>query len=267
MLSKELEISLNMAINEAAQRKHEYVTVEHILYALLFDKDIQEIIEECGGSHKSIQSDLEQFFKEEYFSADLKEGHLPEPTVAFQRVIQRAAQQVFSAGKDKIHCANVMIAIFSEEESYASYFLGKHEIERLDVMRFISHGPKTEINPEESFEPEQSQDTADEGHEFTPDRKDDIKESSGKKSFLSQFTIDLCQRAREGKIDPLVGRSNELERTMQVLCRRRKNNPLFVGDAGVGKTAMAEGLALQIINGKVPSLLANSSIFALDMGA
>lgn len=269
MLSQDLEVSLNLAVTEASRRGHPYVTVEHILFALLHNTKTKDVIESCGGSVDAIRGDLESFFREHIQGPALKEGQLPQPTIGFQRVIQRAAQQVQAAGKEKIQGANVLVSIFSERESFAVYYLKKQSINRLDVLQFISHGvakPEGDNSvplsrrAEERFLPGQDPQSNGEG-------EGDDEKSSVQKDPLKLYTTDLCEKARQGKIDPLIGRDVELERTMQILCRRRKNNPLFVGDAGVGKTAIAEGLALKIVNGEVPEVLKGTQIFALDMGS
>ncbi len=258
MLSPDLEISLNLAVSEATRRGHPYVTVEHILYALLHNATAREAIEACGGSIDNVRRDLESFFEEHIDNNSLRSGQLPQPTIGFQRVIQRAAQHVQSAGKEKIQGANVLVAIFSEKDSFAVFYLEKEKITRLDVIQYLSHGVgKGADEPNE----------ADDGSSrFLPGQSEDENEAPSKDP-LGKFAVDLCERARQGKIDPLIGRDYELERIMQVLCRRRKNNPLFVGDAGVGKTALAEGLALKVVNNEVPDALKGLRVFSLDMGS
>lgn len=264
MLSRELELSLNLAVNEATKRGHEYVTIEHILYALLYDQDIIDLIKECGGSIESVRDDLESFFKESIKGDILQEGHLPKPTIGFQRVIQRAAQQVHAAGKETINCSNVIVSIYSEKDSFAVYFLQKQDIARLDVVQYISHG----IAKYEDSKYLNEDDETSEGDLPTQNAEDKGEERKEEKNNpLKLYTTDLCEKAESGRIDPLIGRVNELQRAMQVLCRRQKNNPLFVGEAGVGKTAIAEGLALNIVNKKVPKALEDTRIFSLDMGS
>lgn len=275
MISHELEVSLNLAVSEAARRGHEYVTVEHVLYALLFDTSAAEAIKACGGSIETARGDLEVFFTDHLQPNILKAGQIPQPTVGFQRVIQRAAQHVRSSGKDKILAANVLVAMYSEKDSFAAYFLQKQSIGRFDIVNFISHGiAKTpELTPGAENIPDKLQISTSkgEGQQSGQGQEDDDpdKEAPRKspRDALAQFTVDLCAKAREGKIDPLVGREKEIERTVHVLCRRRKNNPLYVGEAGVGKTALAEGLALRLINNEVPEPLRGSTIYSLDMGA
>ncbi|MBC7660787.1 MAG: ATP-dependent Clp protease ATP-binding subunit ClpA [Chitinophagaceae bacterium] len=260
MLSPDLEVSLNLAVSEATRRGHPYVTVEHILYALLHNATAREAIEACGGAIESVRRALESFFEEHIDNHALKSGQLPQPTIGFQRVIQRAAQHVQSSGKEKIQGANVLVAIFSEKDSFAVFYLEREKITRLDVVQYLSHGPHKDEESEEENEEGQ----------FLPGQQSDDDGGGGgasSKDALSKYTVDLCERAKAGKIDPLIGRDAELERIMQILCRRRKNNPLFVGDAGVGKTALAEGLALMVVDGEVPPALYGLKVFSLDMGS
>lgn len=259
MLSPDLEISLNLAVSEATRRGHPYVTVEHILYALLHNATAREAIEACGGSIDNVRRDLESFFEEHIDNNSLRSGQLPQPTIGFQRVIQRAAQHVQSAGKEKIQGANVLVAIFSEKDSFAVFYLEKEKITRLDVIQYLSHGVSKNAD-------EPGSDPDDSSSRFLPGQSEDEGEAPSKDP-LGKFAVDLVERARQGKIDPLIGRDFELERIMQVLCRRRKNNPLFVGDAGVGKTALAEGLALKVVNNEVPEALRGLKVFSLDMGS
>jgi ATP-dependent Clp protease ATP-binding subunit ClpA len=259
MLSPDLEVSLNLAVSEATRRGHPYVTVEHILYALLHNATAREAIEACGGAIDSVRRALESFFEEHIDNHALKSGQLPQPTIGFQRVIQRAAQHVQSSGKEKIQGANVLVAIFSEKDSFAVFYLEREKITRLDIVQYLSHGPHKD--EEESEEGEEGQ--------FLPGQQSEESGAGGPsgKDALAKYTVDLIDRAKAGKIDPLIGRDSELERIMQILCRRRKNNPLFVGDAGVGKTALAEGLALMVVDGQVPEALHGLRVFSLDMGS
>ena len=276
MISPELEISLNLAVSEASRRGHEFVTVEHILYALLLNDAAAKALRACGASIEVTRQYIEDYFVENYTSELLSAGQMPQPTLAFQRVIQRAAQHVRAAGKDQIGGDNLLVSIFSERESFAVYFLKKQNITRFDVLNYIAHGvAKSGVDFDE--------DTADggprslpPGDDDQPSEEEDAKSSVGEeearegrqgKEPLKLYTVDLVARARAGKIDPLIGRAAELERTLQVLCRRRKNNPLYVGDAGVGKTAIAEGLALRIADDKVPEPLKDAEIYSLDMGS
>lgn len=270
MISPDLEMSLNLAVSEAARRGHEYVTIEHVLYALLQNDSAVKAIKACGGNIERSRDRIEKFFDEHMASGALKPGQMPQPTLGFQRVIQRAAQHVRSAGKDRIRGENILISLFSERDSFAVYILQQEEITRFDVVNFVSNGVyKTGAKATDDV-PQLPASESETGEQFQPEDRDHPTEepsSDDKKSALALYTIDLCARARDGKIDPLVGRERELERAMQVLCRRKKNNPLFVGEAGVGKTALAEGLALKIVRGDVPEMLKSSEIYSLDMGA
>ena len=245
MISHKLEMALVMAIREAKSRRHEHVTVEHILYGLLHDEHAANIIINCGGDRDSLKRKLET-----YFAANLpatREGENEEPaqTIGFNRVLQRAIAHVQSSGKKEVDSGDVLVSIFSEEESFAVFFLQSEGLERLSVVEFISHEmPSPATTPP----------------------KDQPGEHEKQDSALEKYTVNFSQRAAEGKIDPLIGRDREMDRLMQVLCRRRKNNPLLVGEPGVGKTAIAEGLALHIHEGKVPKVLANVEIRLLDMG-
>ncbi len=254
-ISRELEMTLNLAVTEARRRRHEFLCIEHVLYALLHDADVAEIIRQCGGDVTDLKQSLEQFFAEKLETLpDDAATTTPQQTLGFQRVIQRAAAHVQSAGKDEILGRNVLVAIFREPDCQAAYLLEQQGITRLDVVSYISHGvSKIAEEPAGATEEETE--------------SDDEDEPRPRKDPLGAFAMDLVARAAEGKIDPLIGRDRELARTARVLCRRRKNNPVFVGEPGVGKTALAEGLALQIHEGKVPASLRNARIYALDMGA
>ena len=252
MFSKELEISISQAYQMARDQRHEYLTVEHMLLALLENASALSILGACGADVAGLENDLRKVLADTVEVLQDGDDRDTQPTIGFQRVLQRALYHVQSAGKDEVLGANVLVAIFSEKDSYATYLLNRYDITRLDVVNFISHGiSKAEGEPGEN--PEDV--VADEGG------------AEKGASALEQFTSNLNQRAREDLIDPLIGRDREIQRTVQVLCRRRKNNPLYVGEAGVGKTAMAEGLALRIVRGEVPSVLADSTIYALDLGA
>lgn len=256
-LSRELEISLTLAIKEAKRRRHEYLCLEHVLYALLFDEDVADIVRNCGGDVKALRRDLETFFQEQL--EQLPEGEEVEPvqTLGFQRVLQRAAAHVQSSGKDVIEGRNLLVALFREENSHALYLLQKQGITRLDVLNYISHG----ISKIPTGEEEEPASRADGGADEDEDEPRPVRNP------LEAFAANLVQRAKEGLIDPLIGRETELERTIHVLCRRRKNNPIYVGDSGVGKTAIVDGLALKIAKGEVPDALKNAVIYSLDMGA
>jgi ATP-dependent Clp protease ATP-binding subunit ClpA len=252
MLSKELEFTLNLAFKEAREKNHEFMTVEHLLYALLGNPSAVEVLRACGGDLDQLKQDVSTFIEETTPKLAPGDTRETQPTLGFQRVLQRAVFHVQSSDKTEVTGANVLVAIFSEQESQAVYFLNKIDITRLDVVNYISHGI--------SKVPEQ--------HEEHIERSDDSEaQDSNARQPLQTFTVNLNEQAAQGKIDPLIGRRAEIQRTIQILCRRRKNNPLFVGEAGVGKTALAEGLAKMIVEGEVPELLLNSTIYSLDLGS
>ncbi len=253
MLNKELEQTLNGAFKDAREKGHEFITVEHLLLALLDNSAAAEVLHACGADMAKLRAELSRFLDETTPLLHPNDERDTQPTLGFQRVLQRAAFHVQSSGKREVTGANVLVAIFSEQESQAVYFLKKQDITRLDVVNFLSHGI-SKINQ-------------DEGGDEAAAPVDEEAGESGEKRPLEQFATNLNRLAREGKIDPLIGRKNEVERTVQVLCRRRKNNPLFVGEAGVGKTALAEGLARKIVDGEVPDVLSGSTVYALDLGA
>jgi ATP-dependent Clp protease ATP-binding subunit ClpA len=257
MLSKELEMTLNLAFKEARDKRHEFMTVEHLLLALLDNSAASNVLRSCGADVDRLRQDLQIFVDETTPLIPSAESHREtQPTLGFQRVLQRAVFHVQSAGKEEVTGANVLAAIFSEQESQAVYFLKQENITRLDVVNFISHGISKVEEPREMDEPEIEQSMEQENQHESPVR-----------SPLESYAINLNAMARQGRIDPLIGRTAELERTVQILCRRRKNNPLFVGEAGVGKTAIAEGLAKAIVEGKVPSALSHCTVYALDLGS
>src|SRR5438128_996930 len=255
-ISRELEITLTLAIKEARRRRHEFLCLEHVLYALLFDETVANIIRQCGGDVKALQRDLEKFFKENLEQLPTGVEAEPQQTLGFQRVLQRAAAHVQSSGKEVIEGSNLLVAMFREENSHALYLLGKQGITRLDVLNYISHGI-AKIPTEEEEPPSH----ADGGP------AEDEDEPRPVRNPLEAFAANLVQRAKDGHIDPLIGRSIELERTIHVLCRRRKNNPVYVGDSGVGKTAIVDGLALRIAKSEIPDVLKEAKIYSLDMGA
>ncbi|HMN77805.1 MAG TPA: ATP-dependent Clp protease ATP-binding subunit ClpA [Burkholderiaceae bacterium] len=256
MIAQELEVSLHMAFVEARQQRHEFITVEHLLLALLDNPSAAEVLRACSANTDELRKSLVQFVKENTPTVGGADEVDTQPTLGFQRVIQRAIMHVQStgSGKKEVTGANVLVAIFGEKDSHAVYYLHQQGVTRLDVVNFIAHGIKKSDPPE----PAKSGDGRGEGEK---------EESEGKASPLDQFTQNLNQLARDGKIDPLIGREHEVERVIQILCRRRKNNPLLVGEAGVGKTAIAEGLAWRITQSDVPEILANATVYALDMGA
>ncbi|MDF2784787.1 MAG: clpA [Pantoea eucrina] len=252
MLNQELELSLNMAFARAREHRHEFMTVEHLLLALLSNPSAREALEACTVDIVALRQELEAFIEQTTPVLPAGEAERDtQPTLSFQRVLQRAVFHVQSSGRSEVAGANVLVAIFSEQESQAAYLLRKHEISRLDVVNFISHGTRKD-------EPGQSQSNAD-----NPVNE----EQAGGEERMENFTTNLNQLARVGGIDPLIGRDKELERAVQVLCRRRKNNPLLVGESGVGKTAIAEGLAWRIVQGDVPEVMKECTIYSLDIGS
>ena len=253
MLSKELEFTLNLAFKVAREKRHEFMTVEHLLLALLDNASAADVLRACGTDIVRLKQELAAFLEETTPLLPVNDLRETQPTLAFQRVLQRAVFHVQSSGKKEVTGANVLVAIFSEQESQAVYFLNKQNVTRLDVVNFIAHGI-SKVHGEEGSGPASSGD------------EDASTETPGKRP-LENFATNLNQLARQGKIDPLIGRRAEIERTIQILCRRRKNNPLFVGEAGVGKTAIAEGLAKMIVDGEVPDVLTDSTIYSLDLGS
>jgi ATP-dependent Clp protease ATP-binding subunit ClpA len=252
MIAQELEVSLHMAFVEARQKRHEFITVEHLLLALLDNPSAAEALRCCGGQLEQLRRDLSNFIVEHTPSIEGDADIDTQPTLGFQRVIQRAILHVQSSGKKEVNGANVLVAIFGEKDSHAVYYLLKQGITRLDVVNFISHGISKV--PQATARSEQTEAASD-------------SESSNTAGPLESYTINLNALAQQGKIDPLIGRDDELERVIQTLCRRRKNNPLLVGEAGVGKTAIAEGLARRIIENTVPEILSKATVYSLDMGA
>ena len=261
--SRGLEKALHQAMNLARERSHEFATLEHLLLALTEDRDTISVLTGCDVDIEALRTDLEEFIDEELDSLVVPNGQDARPTAAFQRVIQRAVIHVQSSGREEVTGANVLVAIFAERESHAAYFLEQQDMTRLDAVNFISHGiAKSGRGAERPIR------GAEEGGSgFESDQERGSGSGPQQSSALADFCINLNDKARAGKIDPLIGRATELERTIQVLCRRSKNNPLYVGDPGVGKTAIAEGLARRIIEGDVPEVLETAVIYALDMGA
>ncbi|MCC7285951.1 MAG: AAA family ATPase, partial [Burkholderiaceae bacterium] len=257
MIAQELEVSLHMAFVEARQQRHEFITVEHLLLALLDNPSAAEVLRACAANIEDLRKSLTTFIKENTPTVGGTEEVDTQPTLGFQRVIQRAIMHVQStgSGKKEVTGANVLVAIFGEKDSHAVYYLHQQGVTRLDVVNYIAHGIKKSDPPETPKSGEGGAETEKE------------ESGDGKGSPLEQFTQNLNQLARDGKIDPLIGREAEVERVIQVLCRRRKNNPLLVGEAGVGKTAIAEGLAWRITQNDVPEVLAQSTVYTLDMGA
>ncbi len=258
MIAQELEVSLHMAFVEARQQRHEFITVEHLLLALLDNPSAAEVLRACAANIDELRKSLTHFIKDNTPQVAGSEEVDTQPTLGFQRVIQRAIMHVQSTGngKKEVTGANVLVAIFGEKDSHAVYYLHQQGVTRLDVVNFIAHGIKKTDPPE----PAKAGEGASEGGE-------EREEKSEKASPLEQYTQNLNQLAKDGKIDPLIGREYEVERAIQILCRRRKNNPLLVGEAGVGKTAIAEGLAWRITQKDVPEILAEAVVYSLDMGA
>ncbi|KKC39346.1 Clp protease ClpX [Devosia epidermidihirudinis] len=255
--SRGLEKALHQAMNLARERNHEFATLEHLLLALTDDRETIAVLTGCDVDIDALKSDLEDFINEELDSLIVANGQDARPTSAFQRVIQRAVIHVQSSGREEVTGANVLVAIFAERESHAAYFLEQQDMSRLDAVNFISHGI-TKSGPSEERKVRGAED-GDGNAEGGAEAK--------KSSALADFCVNLNEKARAGKIDPLIGRDAELRRTIQILCRRSKNNPLYVGDAGVGKTAIAEGLARKIVEGDVPEVLKEAIIYSLDMGS
>ena len=252
MISKELESTLNIALKEAKRRRHEYVSLEHLLYALLQDKDASRAIINCGGDIDRLRKSLDEFFNGQMDALPEGVDQEPHQTLGFHRILQRAVIHAQSAEKKEINGGNLLIAMFREPDSYAVYLLEEQGITRFDVVNYVSHG----ISKTAAEEPAQTEE--EQGEEEKPSKR---------QNPLKAFAVDLVEKARQGNIDPLIGRDDEIERTIHVLCRRRKNNPIYVGDPGVGKTALAEGLALKIHAGEVPETLKTAIIYSLDMGA
>jgi ATP-dependent Clp protease ATP-binding subunit ClpA len=255
MLSKELEFSLNTAFKQAREKRHEFMTVEHLLLALLDNPTAASVLRACGVDLDGLRRDLTSFIEANTPLLPANDPRDTQPTLGFQRVLQRAVFHVQSSGKKEVNGANVLVAIFGEQESQAVYLLGKYDLSRLDVVNYISHGIS-------KISDEPSQDDAG----LAADEVEGGEEETRKRP-LDNYATNLNEVAREGRIDPLIGRDSEVERTIQILCRRRKNNPLYVGEAGVGKTAIAEGLAKKIVDGEVPEVLEDATIYALDLGA
>ncbi len=254
MFSKDLELSIGQCYKDAREQRHEFMTVEHLLLALLENPSASAVLRACGADSARLGKDLKNIIVETVPVLPTNDERDTQPTLGFQRVLQRAVYHVQSSGRKEVTGANVLVAIFGEKDSHAVYFLNQQEVSRLDVVNYISHGIAKigqESHPQSASEPSKEGEAGEEPHG----------------NPLTDFATNLNELAKQGKIDPLIGRAEEVERTIQVLCRRRKNNPLFVGEAGVGKTALAEGLAKRIVEGDVPEVLKTCTIYALDMGA
>ena len=252
MLSNELEYCLNDAFHRAREARHEYLTVEHLLLAILDTPKVREILRACGADLTKLKQELKEHVDQSTPHLDESEEREVQPTLGFQRVLQRAVFHVQSSGKKEVGVGNVLVAIFSEKQSHSVFLLNRQHVARLDVVNYISHGLSK---------------IADERTDKEETQTDPERDPEGAGSALEKYTTNLNRHAQEGRIDPLIGRKLEIERTIEILCRRRKNNPLYVGEAGVGKTAIAEGLARLIVEGKVPDILSDCTVYALDMGA
>ncbi|MGI4952519.1 MAG: Clp protease N-terminal domain-containing protein, partial [Janthinobacterium lividum] len=262
MLSRNLEQTLHRALSLASERRHEYATLEHLLLGLADDSDAATVLRACGVDLDKLRQDLGEFLDKDLSGLATDRAGDPKPTAGFQRVVQRAAIHVQSSGRDEVTGANVLVALFSERESHAVYFLQLQDMTRLDAVNFISHGiakapGRATQRPVAGSKEEGG----------APEGEREEKPGRRQQDALTNYCVNLNKKAQAGKIDPLIGRDHEIERTIQILCRRTKNNPLYVGDPGVGKTAIAEGLAKRIVEGDVPEVLLKSTIFALDMGA
>lgn len=253
MLNKDLEVTLNLAFQQARDARHEYMTVEHLLLALIDNPAARDALLACGANIDKLREDVAAFIAQTTpVITDLGDDRETQPTLGFQRVLQRAVFHVQSSGRNEVTGANVLVAIFSEQESQAVYLLRRCDVTRLDVVNYLSHGVAK--NEDSNNSPAQ-------------ENVEEQSENAEERSMLSQFASNLNELALQGKIDPLIGRDNEIERSIQILCRRRKNNPLLVGEAGVGKTAIAEGLAYRIVNNAVPEIIKDATVYSLDMGA
>ena len=255
MLSQELEFCLNDAFAGAREARHEFMTVEHLLLAIVDTPKVREILKSCGADTAKLKNELKQFIDQTTPRLPVGEDRDVQPTLGFQRVLQRAVFHVQSSGKKEVTVANVLVAIFSEKQSHAAYLLSMQDVSRLDVVNFIAHGLSKAGGEERG-------DREDGGASGDAEREGDAGGSA-----LEKYATNLNESARKGKIDPLIGRKLEIERTIEILCRRRKNNPLYVGEAGVGKTAIAEGLARMIVESQVPDVLLDATIYSLDMGS
>ena len=258
MFNQDVQITFSLAVREAQRRHHEFLTTEHVLYAMLFDEHGQEILQACGGDVDLLRTDLELYFEQHLESLEHLDEEMPEQTIGLQNVLQRTVAHMQASGGGEIGVGDILAALLEQEDCLAAQILKAEGLSRLDVLNYVSHGiskvPLQDVEPEQRESEEQP-------------RKSQEGKPAKKVNPLEAYTVNLLERAANGKIDPLVGRAAELERTVQILCRRRKNNPVLVGEPGVGKTAIAEGLALRILEQDVPALLHDAELFALDMGA
>src|SRR6201746_2701100 len=255
-LSRSLEQALHHAIKLASDRHHDSATLEHLLLALIDDGDASQVMKACNVDMDALKKQVQKYVDEELVTLVIEDGEEAKPTTGFQRVVQRAVLHVQNSGRDEVTGANVLVALFTERESHAVYFLQEQNMNRLDAVSYISHGM--------AKRPGMSQPKQVRG---TEEEEEGEKQSKQGTEALEAYCVNLNEKAKSGKVDPLIGRASEVERTIQILCRRQKNNPLFVGDPGVGKTAIAEGLARKIIRGEVPEVLRGSVIYSLDMGS
>ena len=255
MLSRDLEVTLNSAFKRARELRHEYMTVEHLLLGLLDNASAVQVLNACGSDLSKLREELEQFVTQTTPALPEESERDTQPTLGFQRVLQRAVFHVQSSGKQEVTGANVLVAIFSEQESQAVYFLKQQEIARIDVVNYISHGIA------------KSEDSGADGESETDAQSNQNASSEERTSNLDGYCTNLNKEVKKGRIDPLIGRDEELSRVIQTLSRRRKNNPLLVGEAGVGKTAIAEGLAYRIEEGQVPDVIADAVVYSLDLGS
>ncbi|MCK6592601.1 MAG: AAA family ATPase, partial [Polyangiaceae bacterium] len=258
-ISPEVEIAFSLATREAARRRHEYVTIEHLLYALLFDEETAKVIRHAGGDAAKLKKKLEAFLEDDIEALPEHSDVSPSLSMGFQRVVGRAAMHVQSSGKEELKGANVLVAMFAEHDCPSVGFLTEQGITRYDIVSYISHGI-SKIG-EDDVTRQENEGADAEGGEEPGGGAQNVKDP------LAAFTLNLNKEAAEGRIDPLVGRGTEVGRTIQVLARRRKNNPLLIGDAGVGKTAIVEGLAQKIVKNEVPAALKDATVYSLDMGA
>src|SRR6201988_4398793 len=255
-LSRSLEQALHHAIKLATDRHHEYATLEHLLLALMDDADAGQVMKACNVDIESLRKAGQKYVDEELVTLVIEDGAEAKPTTGFQRVVQRAVLHVQNSGRDEVTGANVLVALFTERESHAVYFLQEQNMTRLDAVSYISHGIAKRPGMTQQ-KPVRGADEDEEGE----------KPSKQGTEALEAYCVNLNEKAKSGRVDPLIGRAAEVERTIQILCRRTKNNPLYVGDPGVGKTAIAEGLARRIVHGEVPEVLKDCTIYALDMGS
>src|SRR4051812_31008696 len=261
--SRSLEQALHRALALAGERRHEYATLEHLLLALIDDQDAAAVMRACNVDLDALRRNLTEYVDHELSNLITDSRGDAKPTAGFQRVVQRAVIHVQSSGREEVTGANVLVAIFAERESHAAYFLQEQDMTRYDAVNYISHGIAKRPGLTESRSPRGSEE---EPSTERPTQDEGDARSKKKGDALEAYCVNLNKKAKEGRIDPLIGRESEVQRTIQVLCRRQKNNPLLVGDPGVGKTAIAEGLARKIIQGEVPEVLKGATVFSLDMG-